>query len=216
MLVRALCPDTPFTCIPLRISETGNDPAGLLGGRPPRGVSPIEQKQLRYFATVPLAIEPRLDVSIFVADFTQLLPRRGQLNDPGLVWPLVHAPQPRAVASEVASSLTERALLLLGETDDVPLDEDAAAPLEETEEMLLDGLDCHKIGGAPRLVRRTPELVEAVRSILRSDFKLIAQFTFPDDQDALVSGDWPFGDGVFSLFGQEPFGADSWKWYWDL
>jgi hypothetical protein len=47
-------------------------------------------------------------------------------------------------------------------------------------------------------------------------YLLVAQFAFPDHHDALVSGDWPFGDGTFSVLGRPPFDADDWRWYWDV
>jgi hypothetical protein len=74
----------------------------------------------------------------------------------------------------------------------------------------------HKIGGRPHLVRETRDLVASLGRARDRGFSLIAQFDFPSGEDALVSGDWPFADGMFALLGREPFGEQDWCWYWDF
>ena len=45
----------------------------------------------------------------------------------------------------------------------------------------------------------------------------ILQLDFPGGgEDALVSGNWPFGDGMFHLFGKPPFDRDHWRWFFEL
>ena len=53
-------------------------------------------------------------------------------------------------------------------------------------------------------------------TVREQSFVLVAQFDFPSGEDALVAGDWPFADGMFSLFGRRPFGDQDWRWYWDF
>jgi hypothetical protein len=65
-------------------------------------------------------------------------------------------------------------------------------------------------------VRRNAALLAALESLRQDRYVLVAQFDFPHGGDALVSGDWPFADGTFALFGREPFQGPDWRWYWSV
>ena len=91
----------------------------MLGGRPPEGVVPAAAGSSRYSASVPLAVEPDLCVSVFVASLERLMEVRGQVNGPGRLQSVVHpAPERASEASAFDSALSAHSLKLLQLTDD--------------------------------------------------------------------------------------------------
>ena len=179
----------------------------MLGGHAPEGILPASQSEpLRYFATVPIASDPPLFASIFVADLESLMRARGQVNETGLVSIVVHARKQRGASSPLNSPLSEHSLLLAEPASDQVEDDDG----------LLTARSGHKIGGAPHLVRRKTALLAALESLRQDRYVLVAQFDFPHGEDVVVSGDWPFADGMFALFGREPFQEPDWRWCWDF
>ena len=61
-----LSPSSPALCIPFEISDGESVDSAWLGGRPPLAAASVAGQQgLRFFATVPLTLEPDLSVSIF-------------------------------------------------------------------------------------------------------------------------------------------------------
>lgn len=204
--MRLVCPSDLGTCVPFRIVGTAELSGGRLGGRPPKGAQPSDPS-LRYFATVPLATEPSLFVSIFVADLEEIMGLRGRVNPAGRVAALTHALAPRTEASSALDSpLSSHALSLQRPDNDWIADEEAERIRRPD----------HKIGGLPYLVREKSLLREQLDASFERGYHLVAQFDFPGPQDAAVSGDWPFADGMFALMGREPFGESDWLWYWDF
>lgn len=206
--MRLVSPDSDLACVPLRIVDGVGAPGAWLGGRPPEGVvPPTSPGVLRYFATVPLATEPALCVSVFVADLEEIMRVRGRVNQTGPLQPVVHSGKPReSVKSAHDSALSEHSLMLLEPADDWVEDDDGQQVVRPE----------HKIGGRPHLVRERPELLASLEGIREQGYFLVAQFDFPSGQDAVVSGDWPFADGMFALFGREPFAEQDWRWCWDF
>lgn len=205
--MRVLCPSSEVRCIPMRIVDSENGAAGLLGGAPPKGVKPQGGDSLRYFASVPFAEDPTLKVSIFVADYGHLVNARGAVNELSLLDIVVHPPELRDdKATGFQSGLSSHDLELLGESDDWVEDEDGTHVVRSG----------HKLGGRPHLIRETTALVTGLEKIAAEGFVHIVQFDFPESEDATVAGSWPFGDGIFSLFGRAPFGRQDWRWIWDF
>jgi hypothetical protein len=205
--MRLLSPSSDSSCIPMRIVAERDELGPRLGGTPPQGVRPPNTGgPLRYFATVSLAIQPDQHLSIFVADFERIADARGAVNEPGLLEIVTHTPARRDGRTDVDSQLSAHDLVLLPETADVIREEDG-------NEVILSG---HKIGGRPHLVRQNRKLLDGLRVIGDEGFRHVAQFDFPERDDAIVSGSWPFGDGIFSLFGRAPFGRADWRWCWDF
>jgi hypothetical protein len=196
------------TSYPLRIVARGGMEGAFLGGRPPRGASPpLAATPVRFFASFPLPDARGQAVSLFVADFEALLPVRGQLNGLGLVAAVVHQVAPRArLPAAHDSMLTPRRLERRRRVgDQVDDGEGAKLPARGS-----------KLGGAAHLLRPTKDLATEMAKAGREGFVHFAQFDFPSADDAEVSGDWPFGDGVFCLFGRPPYGPDDFRWYWDF
>lgn len=203
--MRLICPSDPETSCPLRIDEDRAEATSFLGGRPP-AIETSLPPNCRYFATVPITSEPHQRVSIYCDDLEKIMPVRGTLANPGLLFPVVHAPVGRqAKASRWDSELSEHALSVL----DPMLDwvEDEGSRVRRAG---------HKIGGRPFLVREVPSLLAELAAAYANGYSLLVQFDFPSGDDAIVSGSWPFADGVMALFGKDPFGQRDWFWYWDF
>ncbi len=206
--MRLICPSNLEECVPLRITDANGTEGAMLGGRAPMGIRPRSaQSSLRYFATIPLTIDPALCLSLFVADFKEIVSLRGRVNELGFLSISRHPPLPRSTEpSQSDSALSEHNLWLLEATSDWIEDEEGKRLVRPN----------HKLGGRPYLVRQKTKLTSDLDELRRIGFIMVAQFDFPTGDDAVVSGNWPFGDGMFALFGREPFSEEDWKWYWDF
>lgn len=205
--MKIISPLDKTICLPLRIShQTDLINNGKLGGRPPQGIFPEHNLvSLKYFATVKFSEVENLFISIFVADFELLLGLRGKINKLGFVDIVIHKPQQRESNATFQSEISEHDFQLLNvEQDFEQID---------GEPVFLSG---HKIGGNPHLIRDKNNLSDEVAKIFENNFRLIVQIDFPGNKDEIVSGDWYFGDGIFSLFGKSPFSKEDWLWYWDM
>jgi hypothetical protein len=206
--MRLISPRSPLACVPFIISNGSGTPGCWLGGRPPEGITQSSANGLqRYFATVPLAREPALFVSIFTSDLDELMPARARVNEVGLIQIVTHPLSPRGrLRSPLDSALSEHSLQLLTAAADWVAGDDAERSVRPN----------HKIGGIPHLVRPAPQLTADLGHFAAEGYSTVAQFDFPSGDDAPVSGDWPFADGMFALLGREPFGPRDWRWYWDF
>lgn len=193
------------SCLPLRIVNVPSVGGGLLGGQPPIGIVP-RTEGARFFATVPLTSDRELYVSVFVVGFPALLAERGKVNSVGLVDVHVHPWADRSNRSGNASLLSGHWLEITGETPD----------REEDDDSEVTPLSGHKIGGEPYLVARKDILTEQTAKLITEGYSVVAQFGFPSPFDARVSGNWPFGDGVFWLMGRQSLSHTDWCWYWEM
>lgn len=205
--MKIICPDEKSLCLPLKIiPSTDSLNNGKLGGRPPKGVSPKKNSiPLKYFVTLKFSEKENLFASIFVADFEKLLSLRGKLNRLSLVDIVIHHPQQRDDNSEFQSQISEHDIEVLETVTDF---------------QIIDGdvifRSGHKIGGYPHLIRNKNNLAEDINNLFKSNFLQIVQIDFPGIEDDTVSGNWFFGDGIFCLFGKDPFEKENWFWYWDM
>lgn len=203
-------PTSGLMCSPLQIVDGTGTPGAGLGGRAPEVLDEFpggSAPAVYYFATVPLRAGSSQFVSLFVADLVDLMPNRARVNEVGLLRPVVHAARPRAQRrSPFDSKLSEHGLLAQDEVEDWILDDEGNAIIRPG----------HKLGGRPHLVRVTAELSRGIDKCRSEGLDLIAQFDFPSGNDALVKGDWPFADGMFFLFGREPWREENWRWSWDF
>jgi hypothetical protein len=120
---------------------------------------------------------------------------------------VVHAPAPRQVDSRFSSHLSEHPLVIGDPLPDLIVDDEGDSSVESA----------HKIGGLPYLINNHEPLESDVERILAEGYLHLLQVDFPGGGgDALVSGDWLFGDGMFHLFGRQPFGPADFCWAWEL
>jgi hypothetical protein len=191
-------------CHPIRIVADHEGIDGHLGGAPPQGIAP--PGGLTYFLTVSFATDPDRQISIFVADYERLAPARGRINDLGLVKVIEHGPADRSNATINPSPLSPCGLVVLPDEEDWIDDEEGGRVVRSG----------HKLGGRPHLLRETAPLLEGVKQLTAQAFAQVLQVDFPGGDDAPVSGSWPFGDGIFGLFGRPPYAATDWRWWWDF
>lgn len=204
--MRRLSPSDSDSCLPFVISDVGVTPGAMLGGRPPAAVTPPGAEPRRFFATVPVAEDPALFASIFVADMDLLMRCRGEVTNSNLVSIVVHPETGRGVATPFDSPLSEHALQLLSPVADAALDDDGV-PVPRSG---------HKLGGRPHIVRPRARLLAELGTLLADGYSQVVQFDFPHGRDAVVSGDWPFADGMFCVLARESSGWSDWRWYWDF
>jgi hypothetical protein len=190
--MRLLCPTDPSLSIPIRVGSGPSEVGPRLGGRAPGGVRPEGAPRSTYLMTLPLSSEPELDASVFLSfDFDGMADGAGILKPNGLVTVLPHPPSRRAHNREHASSLSEHPLIL-GAISSDKLTSDTGMQVTKSS---------HKIGGRPFLMHGEPEIETDVGRAYRSGFRQLVQLAFPGGSgDAVVSGDWPFGDGLLHIF----------------
>lgn len=198
-------PSEKTECIPVLIGDGPSVSGPRLGGRSPEGIK--ARKGMEYLLTLPFSMDPAQELSLFIAGFDEILPASGSLQEPGLIEVLLHSPAPRRASDESASSLSEHPLLLQPAKDDWFINDDGETVVESS----------HKLGGRPYFTQGESDLEDEVERILRSGYLQVLQLDFPGGgDDALVSGDWPFADGMFHLFGKPPFDRDHWRWFFEL
>lgn len=206
--MEVLWPSNRERCLPLRLVDEKNSDDGYLGGLPPVGISPTyAEKRLHYFATLPFAKNPPFYISIFVVDLESLMLVRGVVNSLGYVDIQVHERANRSIShSAYDSTISPCSISVLPESNDWMMDDDGS-------QLVLPG---HKIGGRPCLIRKNSDLLFSLDSLKDKEFFQVCQIDFPGTEDFAVSGNWPFADGIFSLFARPPFGEEDWAWYWDF
>lgn len=192
-------PADPRRCIPLKIVEEEAGAEGLIGGSPPALVRPASAG-LRFFVSVPFAVNPAELISVFVPDMEQL--QSEKLLGLGAVDVVRHGPSARGPASELDSALSPRSLRLGSESED-----------DESEDGELVPRGGHKLGGRPFLFPRAGALASEIERLTADGYRHVLQMSFPD-RDEPIRGSWPFGDGELHLFGKAPYWRDLWRWCW--
>lgn len=190
--MRVFAPRDPARNLKFHIGSGLSSSGARLGGRPP-ALEPAPQLDPagQYVMTVPFLLDPLVYVSVFVnCSFDTLLDAQNEgLQADSRIVVVRHGETSRAPDAPNASELTAHPLLF--ETDPTP-------------DLVDDGeggqviASSHKIGGRPHCIQE-PEL-EGVEALLREGYVQAVQLDFPGSKDALVSGSWPFGDGLFNLF----------------
>ena len=185
-----------------RIGDGPSDAGPRLGGRSPAGVSP-EDATLKYFLTIPLG-RGEDELSVFV-DPGYALEHPGQIVSTVGVEVVVHTRSQRAnEARSFDSTLSPHPL--------VPIEE---VPDEQEENGEILPSSANKFGGRPYLVRRGGELEAKVSSLESAGFSQCLQIDFPGSEDALVTGDWPVGTGIFHLLLRTQHGQVAWRCFWE-
>jgi hypothetical protein len=127
------------------------------------------------------------------------------MNQGGAVEIVSHSARERAQRSNFGSVLSSHCLSILPPAADWVI--------EEGEHVIRGG---HKLGGRPYFARQTRALADAVAKLQGEGFSHVVQFDVPDLKDGIVSADWPFGDGIVSVFGRNPPDYSEWRWCWDF
>lgn len=204
--MRAVFPEGEGECIPVTIGEGPSQKGPRIGGLKPNGVAPSRMGG-EYFGTICVSLDPVVDVSLF------LFVGRDWFGCSGRLWPaegspidvVVHGESVRGTDIESASTLSPHPLILGARTSDWIRDESGEKLVAPS----------HKLGGSPSLMHGEPALEREVNALLSSGVRQVLQMDFPGNgNDALVSGNWPFGDGLFHLLGTT--GLDpKWFWFWE-
>ncbi len=191
---------------PIAIGSGASETGPRLGGRPPAGVQTSAMtSDCRYFMTVPLCSATSLELSVFInRDFNTLIEDSGELFRDNRVLLLTHGESERAVASPTTSDVSEHPLLLGAEEDDWRI--------EEGEEVVRS---CHKLGGRPYTMHDPPEFIEGTREAAELGMRHFLQVDFPGYGEH-VSGDWPWGDGLFHLFCRGDIRTAEWACFWEF
>jgi hypothetical protein len=209
-MVKLLAPRDPERCIPFSLQAQESETGARFGGRAPEGIRPIRQSaNTVYLATVPVAVEPYVEASIFLTEREEndLLINGCRLYrgyELGPIHIVSHARSARGNTQELRSPLAERAIVLGVQQDDW-----YTSGLGERSVM-----GRHKIGGRPAIFKEW-DLEEPLAELLNADFFQIMQLDVPGPEDARGFGDWPFGDGMFHLLGRVPFGEEDWVCFWE-
>lgn len=209
-----LFPRDPERCRPLRLSELRDVTGPRVGGAPSapayEGVRDRASAPIHYFATVPVTSDPVLLVSIFVPKTSEpLYALRGEIREVGgAIEVVTHLPAPPLKGGDLlASDLSMYGIEIRSEENDLVPDGEGGVVRRSD----------HKIGGRPYLLHDRMRLFERAKEAEEDGFGVVVQFDIPGYEDVPVDGRWPFGDGVFSLLGKEPFtGSACWRWYWDF
>jgi hypothetical protein len=202
-------PDDQRYSIPFSIGIGDSESGPRLGGRSPASVVSLRLIQGAYFATVPVVTTPALEASIFL-DWKRFgafdkVPRNC-VSPAGTEFVEVVSAEPMRRRSDTvfAGPLSEHPLMLGTLTDDTEVDFDEQLCFRSS----------HKLGGSPHLIQPRESLVKQLETIRLNDYRHIVQFDYVVPNDAAWKGTWPFGDGLFNLFGKPPFQTGDWLWLW--
>jgi hypothetical protein len=179
-----------------------------LGGRAPEGVSPA-LKGARFFVTLPLTQSGDREFSVFISfDFDEMAEasRKLQADGNGLIDVVVHDRSRRSDSDELLSELSAHPIGIGGESPDWIV-ADGGKIIESG----------HKIGGRPYFDQPRAAMLQAVDALTSQGFIQFVQIGFPSGaNDADVSGDWPFADGMFHLFARMNGEDLDWRCLWDF
>src|SRR5262249_23061471 len=148
---------------------------------------------LNYFATVLLPGATDHRCSIFLSPFRELLDASGNWQPAGLVLPIIHEVSPRVGRwEETMEPSSEHGLRVGSQVVDQYTTPDG-------EPSLLEG---SKMGGRPYFVR-SGHAMETYAELRVEGFWQLVQFDRFGLKGAGVQGNWPFGQGVFSLLARK-------------
>lgn len=198
--------DNPDECTPLNIGRGDSTSGSRVGGRPPLGISPRLVATARYFATIGISNDPVQEISLFFPlNGDVVAARSGQIHRDGIEV-VVHGESRRDLHA-LATPLPEHPLIVQARTSDWITDEEGEASIRAG----------HKVGGRPLLLHNEAAIEKALADLDANGYRHVLQFDFPvGGDDALFDGPWPFGDGMFHLFGRCTEGLWEWQWFWDL
>jgi hypothetical protein len=198
----------PFT---LGSPGTGRGHQWYVGGRPPSIIAELIPGDFYFFASFPFqadAAGAQKVCSVLVGDFDKRLEISGKWTASHLIQAIVHPASARVDTWPRPIELDGEADILLGAQKSDEVFNDAVGV--ET------GLDGPKIGGSPFIISK-PRLADEWRSLESTGFRQVLQVGWPAlAAGFILSGTWPFGDGLFSLAAKENHDDIEWRWCWQL
>jgi hypothetical protein len=199
------------SCRPLTVISGSSHEGFRIGGAPPKGVLPKRTNAFtRYFATIPLGGVLDQDLSLFVSlsddyeDPAFLASNMCVMHSTKstLVQFVVHPATRRAKRSRFRSGLSEAALRLESERPD--------NPRPESDQLWIQ----HKIGVFPFFYHPRPEIISSADRLMAEGFIHLLQMSSLGGNDALIEGEWPFGNTMFHVFAKESARGLDFRYIW--
>lgn len=188
----------PEICRPISITFDDAANKGRLGGDPPVGVLPniTHHDEIEYFLTIPWyngCLSLFLWLSPISNDPNSLAKNSRKVHGTAenFVQVVLHPEMPRSTEGEWASSLDAYGLNIGNEIPDL-------APFAPSSPWR-----SHKLGGRAVFNDAGSPAYDEDAMLVRSGYKHVLQMCFPDNEDALVNGSWPFGDFTFHFYARE-------------
>jgi hypothetical protein len=153
--------------------------------------------------TLPLSADPQLFASVFITcSFRELLKARNRgFRTDERITVITHGDDlPRSSSGLWASELSPHPLRIGEARSDQSKDDEGGVVINSD----------HKIGGEPYCIQE-PELPGAAE-LFKQGYVQVLQLDVPGAADGGIRGNWPFGDGLFNLFGRPPFEQD-FQWF---
>lgn len=191
-----------------------------LGGRAPAEIVPVRPRPVtRYLLTADAWWRSETEFSVFLhGTYEEFLALRGKVQLGGLVEVVVHGLSRRGSDSAYASELSEHKIVVDSEEDDVEAVEDDSddGDDDDEDECRVEPISTHKMDGCPYILRNV-NLSTKLCELARSGMVQVIQLDFPANPgDGNVSGNWPFGDGLFHLFADPKDSKRDWAWFWEI
>jgi hypothetical protein len=190
-------------CRPIRILSDDAKTGSRLGGLPPEGIVPQRIISCtQYFGTFVIDENEGTEISLFNAFEQGVFTERSFFRNRNLLFPsdqaafiefVVHGKSERKRRnSNLAAALSSHSLALDPEEPDTDgwLDSDV--------------YQGSKIGGYPFYWQNKKSIREQGGALLAQGFTHLFQFASPDNRDARVSGDWPYGEFILNVFVDNP------------
>ncbi len=198
-------PDDPNFSRPFHFAAEHQPGGPRIGGNMPEGLVVLLHDSAAYFGTFPLYEDNGLYLSLFIncsfAEFLSALNQGFQTDNRIVV--ITHEEKPRSKSTKYASKLSQHRLQIDGIKADTIQNDSGENVIRER----------HKFGGRPFCIQEP--LMEGSEELLIQGYRQILQIDFPvSREDGKISGNWPFGDGIFNLFWKYPF--ENAKYYWCL
>jgi hypothetical protein len=194
----------------IRIVSGESDQGPRIGGTGPTGITAGEFGE--YLLTLPLDENSNMEVSIFLSENDALIAsaqERAHENG-NYVWIIPHGESSRSNDDVSRSRFEPRMMIIEPPTPDWAEIDDQGA----RQRMITAG---HKIGGKPYMKWQRSWLTHELDDLSRQGFLHFLQLDFPSRRDAnLGRKPWPFGDGLFHLYGRPPFAMKDWVTFWQL
>jgi hypothetical protein len=198
-------PDNLDYSRPFHFSPEQQPQGPRIGGNMPDGLSLQLHDHAEYFGTFPLILGASpLSFSIFInCRFSELLLALNQEpQSDNRIVAVLHGTTSHSTSNRYASKLSQHGLQI-GDTLPDRIENDGGT--QQVRER-------HKFGGRPYCLQE-PTLAGS-EVLFNQGYRQVMQIDFPTSRyDGRISGNWPFGDGMFNFFWKYPFLGKEYYWY---